>query len=123
MDPMSFDTRTATTGSDVYSFGVSMLEIATGRKPTLSNDKDPPINTLVDAVREAYNTNDILAVADARLNREFDKREIREVERVLMVGLTCVLPADPRPRSRPSIREVTNMLTFQNPVPVDLLPN
>ncbi|MCL7051518.1 hypothetical protein MKW94_024001 [Papaver nudicaule] len=92
--------------SDVYSFGIVALEIACGRKPVEANRK-----VLVEWVWELYGSGQIIEAADERLNLNFDEQQI---ECLMVLGLWC---AHPDPTTRPSIRQVINILNFESPLP------
>ncbi|XP_029116934.1 L-type lectin-domain containing receptor kinase IX.1-like [Elaeis guineensis] len=105
----------ATTGkarkeSDVYSFGVVMLEIACGRKSIDLKEKEDKVN-LVKWVWELYGKNMCLIAVDKRLRMEFDERQM---ERFMIIGLYCTHPDY---NSRPSIRQVINVLKCNAPLP------
>ncbi|KAI3961305.1 hypothetical protein MKX01_007019 [Papaver californicum] len=91
--------------SDVYSFGIVALEIACGKKPV-----EVTRGVLVDWVWELYVSGKIIEAADEKLNMEFDKQQM---EHLLVLGLWC---AHPDSTTRPSIRQVTNILNFESPV-------
>ncbi|TKW36774.1 hypothetical protein SEVIR_1G004800v4 [Setaria viridis] len=107
MDPKCITTDSATTASDMYSFGVLLLEIATGKRPRVPRDDEELSlrNALVDAVRESYDKGAVLEMADARLNGDFDERQM---ERVMLVGLLCV---NQDRGNRLGIREAVNLLS------------
>ncbi|KAI3992876.1 hypothetical protein MKX01_034226 [Papaver californicum] len=91
--------------SDVYSFGIVALEIACGRKPVEQNREN-----LVDWVWELYANGKIVEAADGRLNMDFDRQQM---EQLLVLGLWC---AHPDPTTRPSIRQVKNLLNYESPL-------
>ncbi|GJN10050.1 hypothetical protein PR202_ga28109 [Eleusine coracana subsp. coracana] len=113
MDPSCVATSTVNTASDMYSFGVLLLEIATGKIPSLLQGEESILsNSLVDAVRESYNNNKVLEMADERLCGEFDKCQM---ERVLVVGLLC---SQRNRQDRPEIREAVDLLSnLSHPAP------
>ncbi|RCV28834.1 hypothetical protein SETIT_5G434500v2 [Setaria italica] len=114
MDPKCITTDSATTASDMYSFGVLLLEIATGKRPRVPRDDEELSlrNALVDAVRESYGKGAVLEMADARLNGDFDERQM---ERVMLVGLLCV---NQDRGNRLGIREAVNLLSnLRHPLP------
>ncbi|XP_026390915.1 L-type lectin-domain containing receptor kinase IX.1-like [Papaver somniferum] len=93
--------------SDVYSFGIVALEIACRRKPV-----EGIRGVLVEWVWELYGSGKIIEVADHRLNMEFDEKQM---ENLMVPGLWC---AHPDHKSRPSIRQVINVLNFESPLPI-----
>ncbi|KAG6516970.1 L-type lectin-domain containing receptor kinase IX.1-like [Zingiber officinale] len=109
MAPEYIFTGKASKESDVYSFGVVALEIASGRKPLLVAMNG--MAELVQLVWELYGKKMILEVADARLQGEFDWRQM---ECLLVVGLWC---AHPDPKARPSMKQVISALNFEAPLP------
>jgi serine/threonine protein kinase len=98
--------------SDVYSFGVVLLEIACGRKPVVPQEDEDKV-LLAHWVWDMYGRGELLDAAHARLHDagEFD---VLEMERTLVVGLWCMHPDR---ASRPSIRQATNVLQFEVPLP------
>ncbi|GJM95204.1 hypothetical protein PR202_ga11912 [Eleusine coracana subsp. coracana] len=102
--------RSFTTDSDVHSFGVVLLEIACGMYPLEYTEREDPVN-FVDWVWEHYEKGTILDAADARLNGEFD---VKEMETVMIVGLCC---AHPDRSLIPSIRQAVNVLRSEAPLP------
>ncbi|KAG2622068.1 hypothetical protein PVAP13_3NG288241 [Panicum virgatum] len=112
MDPECMTTGQASAESDVYSFGVVLLEIACGRRPMVARrGEDGVVVHLVQWVWEFYGRGAILDAADARLEGEFDGREM---ETVTVVGLWC---AHPDRSLRPSIRQAVNVLRQEAPLP------
>jgi serine/threonine protein kinase len=115
MDPECLVSGKAGTSSDVYSFGVVLLEIACGRRPiVVVSDTDEEYATvhLVQWVwEEFYGRGRIVEAADARLDCNFDAREM---ESVLVTGLWC---AHPDRNLRPSMRQALNVLRLDAPLP------
>ncbi|XP_028764539.1 lectin-domain containing receptor kinase VI.3-like [Neltuma alba] len=101
-------TRTgkASTNSDVYSYGVLLLEVVSGRRPVESGQF-----FLLDWVVENHSLGQILEVVDPKLNSMYDEEE---VELVLKLGLLC---AQHRADLRPTMRQVTRYLNFDDPIP------
>ncbi|KAI3921803.1 hypothetical protein MKX01_005492 [Papaver californicum] len=96
-----------TVKTDVYSFGVVTLEVATGRRPV---DNDGRI--LVDWVWDKWAKGKLIEAADVSLMGRFKKREM---EGMLMVGLSCV---DLNCAERPTAKEAARMLKGEAPLPV-----
>ncbi|KAG6516967.1 L-type lectin-domain containing receptor kinase IX.1-like [Zingiber officinale] len=109
MAPEYIFTGKASKESDVYSFGVVVLEIASGKKP-LTVEMNGTAE-LVRLVWELYGRNKILESADARLQGEFDRRQM---ECMMVVGLWC---AHPDPKARPSMKQAISVLNFEAPLP------
>ncbi|KAG6516971.1 hypothetical protein ZIOFF_020347 [Zingiber officinale] len=109
MAPEYVFTGKASKESDIYSFGVVVLEIASGRKSLMVE-----MNGMAELVRlvwELYGRKMILEAADARLQGEFDERQM---ECLMVVGLWC---AHPDPKARPSMKQVISALNFEAPLP------
>ncbi|MCL7031491.1 hypothetical protein MKW94_023750 [Papaver nudicaule] len=104
--PECFITGKFSKESDIYSFGIVALEIASGRKPAQTGKLD-----LVEWVWGLYGNGKIVEAADKKLKAEFNESEI---ECLMVVGLWC---AHPDFKSRPSITQVINVLTFESPLP------
>ncbi|KAM1755460.1 hypothetical protein EV1_007771 [Malus domestica] len=99
---------------DVYSFGVVALEISCGRKaiePRLASGR---VN-IIEWVSELYGQGKIIEAADPKLCG-FDGKQI---ECLLKVGLWC---AHPDYSSRPSMRQVIQVLNCEVEVPLLILP-
>lgn len=98
----------ATEKADVYSYGVVLLELFCGRQPIVVSDQgggDAPRHlNLVDWVWGLYEEDSIVKAADRRMNGEFDREEM---ERMLLVGLSC---ANPVSVERPNMRRVLQVL-------------
>lgn len=95
--------------TDVYSFGVVVLEVATGRKPV-----DDGGTVLVDFVWDLWGKGKLIEAAERRLMGKFD---VVEMERMLLVGLSC---AHPDHEKRPPVKEAARILRGEAPLP--LLP-
>ncbi|CAK7346814.1 unnamed protein product [Dovyalis caffra] len=93
--------------SDVYSFGVVMLEVVTGKRPV---DDDGAV--LVDRVWGFWEKGKLIEAADSELVGLFNTLE---VERVLMVGLSCV---HPNHEKRPTVNEAARILRGEAPLPI-----
>lgn len=111
MDPECMVTGRTSVESDVYSFGVVLLEIASGKRPAVARQESEHLIHLVQWVWDSWGGGRTLDAADARLNMEFDEREM---ECVIVVGLWC---AHPDRNLRPSIKQAVNVLRFESPLP------
>ncbi|CAN6334933.1 unnamed protein product [Urochloa humidicola] len=112
MDPECMLAGRASVESDVYSFGVLLLEITCGRRPAVRvREEDEYYVHLVQWVWDSYSGGSILDAADARLEGEFDGREMACT---MLVGLWC---AHPDRSLRPTIRQAVNVLRFEAPPP------
>ncbi|KAL2342047.1 hypothetical protein Fmac_009987 [Flemingia macrophylla] len=108
--PEYFATGKARKESDIYSFGVVLLELASGRKPIDHSANEGQI-TIFEWVWEHYRLGKLLEVADSKLGRVFDENQM---EHLVIVGLWC---ANPDYTSRPSVRQVIQVLKFEAPLP------
>ncbi|KAF8757347.1 hypothetical protein HU200_010862 [Digitaria exilis] len=107
--PEMSKTGKATTSTDVFAFGAFLLEVACGRRPMNRNDDlDSP--GLVDLVLDRLKAGRIMDAKDPKIG-ECDEADL---ELVLKLGLLC---SHPDPRSRPSMRQVVQMLEGTAPVP------
>lgn len=101
--------------SDIYSFGVVLLEIASGRKAVDIHVKEMEgemVISVVEWVWELYGNGRVGEAADPNLCGEY---EVKEMERLLVVGLWCTYPEY---KFRPSAREVIKVLNFEADLPV-----
>ncbi|XP_059281735.1 L-type lectin-domain containing receptor kinase S.6 [Lycium ferocissimum] len=96
-----------TVKTDVYSFGVVVLEVASGRKPI-----DEGGILITDWVWDLWEKGRVTEAADPKLMGRFQKNEM---DRMLIVGLSCVHPNDEK---RPRMREVARMLKDEAPLPI-----
>ncbi|KAK1293774.1 L-type lectin-domain containing receptor kinase IX.1 [Acorus calamus] len=96
--------------SDVYSFGVVVLEIGCGRKAIDFKAGEGKVE-LVKWVWELYGTGKVIEAVDERLGTDY---RVREMERLMIVGLWC---AHPDYLSRPSIRQAIGVLKSEAPLP------
>ena len=92
--------------TDVYSFGVVMLELATGRKPV-----DDERSVLLDWVWDLREKGTLMLAADFRLRGRFNREEM---ERMIMVGLSC---AHPNHKRRPTVKKAARILRGEAPLP------
>jgi len=109
MAPECATTGRASKETDVYSFGIVALEIACGRKPII-NAQENEIN-IVEWVWGLYGGGRIVEAVDPRLDGDFEEEQIKCM---MIVGIWC---AHPDPNSRPSIRQVIQVLNFEVPLP------
>ncbi|OMO85278.1 hypothetical protein CCACVL1_10296 [Corchorus capsularis] len=114
MAPEYASTGRASQETDVYSFGIVALEIACGRRPIFYTEDYGYEITVVEWIWELYARGNLMEAADSRLQGNFDEQQM---ERLMIVGLCC---SHPKSNSRPSTKEVINMLNFDIAVP--LLP-
>ncbi|KAJ7544968.1 hypothetical protein O6H91_09G100700 [Diphasiastrum complanatum] len=108
--PEAVQNGKATTKTDVFSFGAVVLEVGCGRRAldrSLSDDE----TVLVDRVWRFYEQGRILEAADPRLASAYD---VQEMEMLLKLGLLC---SHPDPVSRPSMRQVTLILSGDATIP------
>lgn len=94
----------ATEKTDVFSYGVVILEVACGKRAIEKEQSGNKMVNLVDWVWGLYGEGKITEAADDRLRGEFEESEM---ERLLLVGLSC---ANPDSNARPSMRRVLQIL-------------
>ncbi|XP_058109531.1 L-type lectin-domain containing receptor kinase SIT2-like [Magnolia sinica] len=104
-------TGKATKSTDVFAFGTFMLEVACGRKPISLRATLVEEPILIDQVLECLKRKAILEVADPKLGGDY---VVEEMELVLKVGLLC---SHPLAASRPTIRQVVQILDSDDSVP------
>ncbi|QCD76601.1 Legume lectin [Vigna unguiculata] len=109
--PEYFTTGKARKESDIYSVGVVFLELATGRKPVDLNAMEGQI-TIFEWVWELHQLGKLLEVVDKKLGGAFDEEQMKHL---VIVGLWC---ANPDHTSRPSVRQLIQVLKFEAPLPV-----
>ncbi|KAG1341828.1 L-type lectin-domain containing receptor kinase IV.2 [Cocos nucifera] len=103
-------TSKATTRSDVFAFGAFVLEVACGRRP-IEPSKQAGEQILVDWVFKNWRRGAILEASDPRFRGNY---VVEEMELVLKLGLLC---SHPMPAARPSMRQVTQFLEGNVPLP------
>uniref|UniRef100_A0A0E0PBX5 non-specific serine/threonine protein kinase n=1 Tax=Oryza rufipogon TaxID=4529 RepID=A0A0E0PBX5_ORYRU len=103
-------TGKATPVTDVFAFGVFVLEVTCGRRPLGCIAPDDQ-NVLLDWVQEHERRHAALDTVDARLCGKYDADEARLA---LKLGLMC---AHPLPDARPTMRQVTQYLDGDAPMP------
>ncbi|KAF2295768.1 hypothetical protein GH714_033908 [Hevea brasiliensis] len=108
--PEYISTGKASKESDMYSFGIVALEIACGRR-AIEPDIDESQVRLVAWVWELYGNGNLLDAVDQKLCGAID---VKQMERLLIVGLWC---AHPDHNLRPSIRQAAQVLNFEAGVP------
>ncbi|XP_020256344.1 L-type lectin-domain containing receptor kinase IV.1-like [Asparagus officinalis] len=105
----------ATTVTDVFAFGTFMLEVVCGRRPIMPHCVGEDL-ILVDWVYENFRRGLLIETMDPRLGDEYSAHD---VELVLKLGLLC---AHPVPASRPSMRQVMQILDGDAEMP-ELVPS
>ncbi|XP_065873086.1 L-type lectin-domain containing receptor kinase IX.1-like [Euphorbia lathyris] len=116
--PEYVTTGRASKESDVYSYGIVALEIVTGRKA--ANQVEPEHEmSMVEWVWDLYGNGKVMSAIDERLLVHTDlELEVKQAERLMIVGLWC---AHPDRNLRPSIRQAINVLEYEAALPN--LPN
>ncbi|XP_044354121.1 L-type lectin-domain containing receptor kinase IX.1-like [Triticum aestivum] len=104
IDPVFLDTSQRNRQSDIYSFGIVLLEMVSGRDPTMCLHDRPPLSSWI---RSLYHWNDILDAADERLIRGESNVARQQMEHMLLIGLLCV---HQDPSIRPSITHTMEAL-------------
>nr|KJB77571.1 hypothetical protein B456_012G144100 [Gossypium raimondii] len=112
--PECRDTYKAIKESDIYSFGIVALEIATGKKAiaVIERNGQRYKTKLVEWVWELYGTESLFDAADPRLSGNYG---MKQMERLILVGLAC---AHPNYFDRPSITQAVDILSSKAPLPV-----
>ncbi|KAG0477050.1 hypothetical protein HPP92_013891 [Vanilla planifolia] len=108
--PEYLQTGRASDKTDVFSFGALVLEVASGRRP-IDESGGRLRGSLVEWVWRLHGEGKLLEAADARLDGEFN---VREMSRVLLIGLAC---SNTDPGSRPGMRSVVQMLNGEAETP------
>lgn len=94
-----------TVKTDVYSFGVVVLEVVSGRRPVDDNGI-----VLAEWVWDLWEKGMVGVAVDPKLVGRFNKVEM---ERVLVVGLSCVHPDYDK---RPTVKEAARMIKGEMPL-------
>ncbi|CAM6126786.1 unnamed protein product [Calypogeia fissa] len=99
--------------TDVYSFGAVVLEVATGKKPMLSQQDREALKEvfLVGWVWSLYQDDALVDAADSSLQNAYDQAEMIMF---LKIGLLC---CHPNPDDRPTMRDVINIWKGLSPFP------
>ncbi|GER44405.1 leucine-rich repeat receptor-like protein kinase, partial [Striga asiatica] len=114
----TLDSRKLSPQSDVYSFGVLLLEILTGKCPSVNDHNAPGVLDLPRWVQSVVREEWTAEVFDLELMRY---REIEEeMVGLLQVGMAC---AQARPDCRPKMDRVVRMIDELRGVPSDENPN
>ncbi|XP_065882217.1 L-type lectin-domain containing receptor kinase S.6 [Euphorbia lathyris] len=93
--------------TDVYSFGVVVLEVATGRRPVDDNGI-----VVVDWVWNLWEQGQLIKATDSKLKGKYNGVEM---ERMLLIGLSCV---HPNHEERPTMKEAAKILKGEAPLPI-----
>ncbi|CAN0840675.1 L-type lectin-domain containing receptor kinase IX.1 [Linum grandiflorum] len=111
--PECASTGKANKESDIYSFGVVLLEIATGRRPAVVVEELEQYAVQTHWVWDLYRDGRLISEgSDSKLEGDFEEKEM---ERLMMIGLSC---AHPNAKFRPSVRRALQVLNFEAPLPV-----
>lgn len=112
----ALDGRKLTQKSDTYSYGVLLLELLTGKCPSIMDSSDPGLGGFVDlprwvqsVVREEWTAE----VFDLELMRYKDIEE--EMVGLLQLGIAC---AQPSPHERPNMNQVVKMIEDLHGIPL-----
>ncbi|ERN14415.1 hypothetical protein AMTR_s00033p00240010 [Amborella trichopoda] len=108
--PECIITGRASKESDIFSFGAVALEIVCGRRPVELTVDNLSVR-LLEWVWELYQTGRLFEAVDERLGSDYEKEQM---ERLMVVGLWCSQPDE---SLRPSIRQVIQVLNFQDSLP------
>jgi serine/threonine protein kinase len=108
-------TGKATPMTDVYAFGIFILEVTCGQRPISSLAEDSS-QILIDWVVEHWHKGSLTYTLDRRLQGNCNADE---VHLVLNLGLLC---AHPVCNARPRMRQVTQYLNREMPLPEMICP-
>ncbi|MFS7920663.1 putative protein kinase RLK-Pelle-L-LEC family [Helianthus anomalus] len=111
MAPECVVTGRASMESNVYSFIVVSLEIACRRK-CMEFKAEENKTRRIEWAWELYGTKTLLDATDPRLDLNFEEEEIK----CLMT--TCLWCVHPNPKLRLSMRNVIQVLNFENSLPI-----
>lgn len=101
--PELIDSRIASKEADVYSFGILVLELLTGKDPTVLLDEEGiDLPTWIQSVDESRWNNDVFD-----MNLEKNKDNVEKITRLLHLGIRC---ASQVPRRRASMTEVAKQI-------------
>ncbi|CAL5088787.1 unnamed protein product [Urochloa decumbens] len=106
LDPEIIKMGRRNSKSDMYSFGIVLLEMVSGKRPTVADHQITIADLLID-VHSAYSSRAILLAADSKLRTESTSDDREQMERVLLVGLWC---AHLDPSKRPDIEQAIGAL-------------
>ncbi|VAH69154.1 L-type lectin-domain containing receptor kinase IX.1-like [Triticum aestivum] len=115
IDPVFVNTSQRNRQSDMYSFGIVLLEMVSGRDPTVRLNNRPP---LASWVRSLYHRHALLEAVDGRLLGGESSAGRQQMKRALLVGLLCV---HQDPISRPSINDTMYALRSER-LKLDMTP-
>ncbi|KAI5002134.1 hypothetical protein ZWY2020_026784 [Hordeum vulgare] len=115
IDPVFLDTSQRNRQTDIYSFGIVLLEMVSGRDPTMHLHDRPPLSSWV---RSLYHRNAILDAADERLISGESNVVRQQMEHTLLIGLLCV---HQDPSIRPSITHTMEALRSEE-LTLDIAP-
>ncbi|XP_044974972.1 L-type lectin-domain containing receptor kinase SIT2-like [Hordeum vulgare subsp. vulgare] len=103
-------TSKATPLTDVFAFGVFVLEVACGQRPVNPNLEDGQV-LLVESVLEQWTKGSLLDAVDKQLGGNYNANEACVA---LKLGLLC---SHPFANARPTMRQVTQYLDGDMPLP------